>query len=44
MVHWRCAESVHDVENAVNKSIRLGVHSSVHTKMTGGTASQPLQS
>mgnify|MGYP004514606095 FL=1 len=44
MVHWRCAESVHDVENTVNKSIRLGVHSSVHIKMTGGTASQPLQS
>lgn len=44
MVHWRCADSVHDVENAVNKSIRLGVHSSVHTKMTGSTASQPLQS
>lgn len=32
MVHWRCAESVHDVENAINKSIRFGVHSSVHIK------------
>lgn len=32
MVHWRCAESVHDVENAINKSIRFGVHSGVHIK------------
>lgn len=44
MVHLWCAESVHDVENAVNKSIRFGVHSSVHIKMTGDTTSQPLQS
>lgn len=32
MIHWRCVESVHDVENAINKSIRFGVHSSVHIK------------
>lgn len=44
MVHWRCAESVHDVENVVNKSIRFSVHSSVHIKMTGDMTSQPLQS
>lgn len=44
MVHWRCAESVHDIEKIENKAIRLGVHSGVHKKMTGGTVSQPLQS
>jgi hypothetical protein len=44
MVHLWCAESVHDVENAVNKSIGFGVHSSVHIKMTGDMTSQPLQS
>ena len=44
MVHYRCAESVHNIENTGNKSIRLGVHNGVHIKMTGGTTSQPLQS
>lgn len=44
MVHWRCAESVHDIEKIENKAIRLGVHNGVHIKMTGDTVSQPLQS
>lgn len=44
MVHLWCAESVHDVGDTENKSIRRGVHSSVHIKMTGNMTSQPLQS
>lgn len=32
MAHWRCAESVHDIEKIENKAIRLGVHNGVHIK------------
>jgi hypothetical protein len=45
MVHYRCAENVHGFENTENKSIRFGVHSSVHIKKRlEFIASQPLQS